>query len=190
MVREMNDAQCEMAGARRGRRAERSIEVRIGIGINTGECCVGNLGSEQRFDYSAIGDDVNLTSRLEGLTKLYGLAVVVGERTVEKIPPEGVFELDLIQVKGRTQPTRIFTLAELLDCDAARLARLRAVQDDFLGAYRAQRWNDAEAALTECYVIGCKGLDSYYGVFAERIASLRHAGLAADWDGAYAMTEK
>jgi adenylate cyclase len=189
MVREM-DALNATWKARAAAEGRAFSQVRIGIGINTGECCVGNLGSRQRFDYSAIGDDVNLTSRLEGLTKLYGLSVVVGERAAAKLPAESVFELDLIQVKGRSQTTRIYTLSELLDRDAAGLVRLSALQDAFLAAYRAQRWDEAEAALKRCRGEGCAALDVYYGVCRSRIAALRTATLAADWDGAFAMTEK
>ncbi|MCI0600720.1 MAG: adenylate/guanylate cyclase domain-containing protein, partial [Beijerinckiaceae bacterium] len=72
--------------------------IAIGIGINTGDCCVGNLGSTQRFDYSAIGDEVNVTSRLEGLTKLYGLPAVIGEGTARQCPSLSVLELDLVRV--------------------------------------------------------------------------------------------
>jgi adenylate cyclase len=76
-------------------------QVRIGIGVSTGECCVGNLGSNFRFDYSAIGDEVNLTSRLEGLTKIYGIAAVIGERTLTKAKRDfPTLELDLVTVKG------------------------------------------------------------------------------------------
>src|SRR5262249_39455748 len=84
--------------------------VMVGIGLNTGECCVGNLGSHQRFDYSVIGDEVNVCSRFEGLTKRYGLPLVTGEATVEAVPDLPFLELDLIRVKGRTQPSRIYTL--------------------------------------------------------------------------------
>src|SRR5262249_14784890 len=85
--------------------------VKIGIGINTGLCCVGNLGSVQRFDYSAIGDEVNITSRFEGLTKLYGVTAIIGQRALA--PGFPAFELDCVRVKGRTRPTHIYTLLDL-----------------------------------------------------------------------------
>src|SRR5256885_3684791 len=82
-------------------------EVRIGIGLNTGECCVGNMGSDQRFDYSVLGDNVNLCSRLEGQTKSYGVDIIASEATVTEAPAFAVLELDLIRVKGKTRPARI-----------------------------------------------------------------------------------
>jgi adenylate cyclase len=164
--------------------------VRIGIGINTGQCCVGNLGSKQRFDYSAIGDEVNVTSRLEGLTKLYGLPAVAGERTVNRCPELAVIEIDLIKVKGRARPTRIFGLAGVLSDGAEGIARLRPLHEEFLQAYRAQKWDETEMLIAQCRKAGVEALDTYYGVFAARIEKLRGAALDRDWDGAYAMTEK
>ena len=84
--------------------------VRLGIGLNTGICCVGNLGSETRFDYSVIGDNVNVASRLEGQSKTYDVGTVVGESTTARAPDFAFLELDLLKVKGKTEATRIFAL--------------------------------------------------------------------------------
>ena len=87
-----------------------AILLNAGIGINTGPCSVGNMGSKQRFAYSALGDAVNLASRLEGQTKSYGVNVLIGEDTQKSVPDLAVAELDLLQVKGKTKPVKIFTL--------------------------------------------------------------------------------
>ncbi len=164
--------------------------IAIGIGINTGECCVGNLGSSQRFDYSAIGDEVNVTSRLEGLTKLFGLPMVVSERTVSRCPNLPVLEVDLIRVKGRAQPTRIFVLGGVLGLDPGSIDSLRPLHEEFLKAYRVQKWDEAEFLLAKCAKAEVDALTSYYAVFASRIKMLREAELIAGWDGAYSMIEK
>ena len=166
-------------------------EVRIGVGINTGDCCVGNFGSSVRFDYSAIGDEVNVTSRLEGLCKLYGLTAVVSERTLATAKSDfPLLELDIVMVKGRARPNRIYTLLQLLGGDLDQLTRLQLRQEEFLYAYRAQKWNDAERALAACREIGIARLETYYSLFASRITALRDISLPSDWDGSFAMTEK
>jgi adenylate cyclase len=175
----------------KAREAGRSFPlVKIGIGINTGQCCVGNLGSKQRFDYSAIGDEVNVTSRLEGLTKLYGLPVVAGELTVKRCPGLAVIEIDLIQVKGRARPVRIFGLAHSFGFDELALARLLPLHQEFLRAYRAQKWDESAMLIAQCRKTGGEALETYYGVFAARIETLRAAAFGPDWDGVYAITTK
>jgi adenylate cyclase len=163
--------------------------VRIGIGINSGSCCVGNLGSALRFDYSAIGDDVNLTSRLEGLSKIYGLTAVIGEQTMA-VAPFPALELDAVRVKGRNRPTKLFTFLELLHHERAQLDRLQLIHAQFLEAYRAQHWTDAESIIAKCRAVGITRLEPYYALFLSRIEVLRKAALPPDWDATYVMTEK
>jgi len=176
--------------ARQALAAQRPFEpVRIGIGINTGSCCVGNLGSTHRFDYSVVGDEVNVTSRFEGLSKIYGMTAVVGERTMTSARASSL-ELDTVLVKGRVRPTRIFTFLELLHDEQPRLARLDPLHAQFLAAYRAQRWDDAEGLVAQCRAVDISRLEKYYSLFLTRIALLRRQPPAAQWDGAYVMTEK
>ena len=162
--------------------------VRIGIGLNSGECCVGNLGSAARFDYSAIGDDVNLTSRFEGLTKIYGVSILVGARAL--CPDFPALELDAVQVKGRERPETIYTLLQVLHKSEAALKRLKELHPKFLAAYRQQKWSEADNLLAECRRINVPELDTYYALFSSRIKLMRQAPPSASWDGSFEVLEK
>ena len=185
-MRELNDRWRDEASAA-GRPFK---EVRIGIGLNTGNCCVGNLGSVQRFDYSAIGDEVNIASRFEGLAKVYGMTVIVGGGTVRSVPEFAALELDLVRVSGREKPTAIFTFCSLLTDDEAKAAQLQRDHAEFLRAYRANRWDEAETAIARCEALGLAGLGAYYAVFRSRIAAYRVAPPPGDWGGVFTATEK
>ncbi len=163
-------------------------QVHIGMGLNTGPCCVGNLGSSYRFDYSAIGDDVNVTSRFEGLTKIYGVPAVAGQRSLA--PGINVLELDMVAVKGRTLPTQIYTFVDMLGGEKTQIERLEERHRAFLAAYRNQEWDAAERLVNDCRNIGVSQLDTCYSLFSERIGLLRQASLPANWDGSFTMTEK
>jgi len=167
-------------------------EVKIGVGLNTGVCCVGNLGSDQRFDYSVIGDEVNIASRFEGLTKQYGVTLAIGERTAELIEHTGMakIELDLVRVKGRNKPSNLYTLADTLEVPDGRIPDLVALHEAFIVAYRSQQWDEAEAKMHAAEAIGAPGLEKLYHIYADRIAHYRAEPPGADWDGAYTATEK
>ncbi|MBI4597146.1 MAG: adenylate/guanylate cyclase domain-containing protein [Candidatus Omnitrophica bacterium] len=167
--------------------------VHIGIGVNTGECVVGNLGSEQRFNYSVLGDSVNLASRLEGQSKEYRLDMILGEGTQTAVPMMATVELDLIRVKGRQAPTRIFGL--IGDETFARDEGFRALlprHQQMLSAYRAQRWEEAAAAIHECLAFDTPRtrLRVFYQRYLERIDRYQTSPPPADWDGVFASASK
>jgi adenylate cyclase len=151
-------------------------DVAIGIGLNSGECCVGNLGSDRHFDYSAIGDAVNVTQRLEALTKVYGVTLLVGEETVKRSPDLPFIEIDLVRLKGRKAPSRVFTL---LPNQVASGEHPR-----FLTAYRAARWEEARTLLASLQRSAPTPLVRVYETYQQRLEAL--AGSPAEvWDGVY-----
>lgn len=158
--------------------------VQLGIGLNTGVCCVGNLGSETRFDYSVIGDNVNVAARLEGQSKTYDVGTVVGESTTARAPDFAFLELDLLKVKGKTEATRIFAL---LGDHALRTSQgfiaLAERHSEFLARYRAKDWDAAEALSRECEKLNSARLDRLYALYRERIAGFRVNPPPSNWDG-------
>jgi len=172
------------------------VPIHTGVGINTGVCCVGNMGSQQRFDYSVLGDDVNLASRLEGQSKTYGVEIVVGENTRQKAPGFTYLELDLIRVKGKTKPVRIYTLLGDggLGKDAA-FQELAEQHEKLLTAYREQEWPTAVKILAKtsklaASVNGGIDLEKLYKLYAERIKTFRVDPPGKDWDGVFIATSK
>jgi len=166
------------------------IVIKTGIGLNTGSCTVGNLGSEQRFDYSVLGDDVNLSSRLEGQSKNYGVDIVIGENTRAKAPEFAGLELDLIRVKGKSVPVHIYTL--LGDAEHAKtpgFLKLQEKHEAFIKAYRSQKWIQAMALLRECRELE-PSLEALYELYTKRIEAFRAEPPGEGWDGVYVATSK
>jgi adenylate cyclase len=158
--------------------------VRLGIGLNTGICCVGNLGSETRFDYSVIGDNVNVASRLEGQSKTYDVGTVVGESTTARAPDFAFLELDLLKVKGKTEATRAFALlGDSALKQSPNFISLAERHGEFLARYRAKDWDVAEALSRECEKLNTSRLDRLYALYRERIDYFRINPPPPHWDG-------
>jgi len=160
--------------------------VQIGIGINTGECCVGNFGSQQHFDYSLLGDPVNLASRLEGLGKVYGIDLVIGEETANRLDDPALVEVDLVAVKGKSQAGHIYTLPPERIEEREFADRHSAL----LHAYRRQDWAAALRLLGDRRLAAARHLAPVYGLYQRRIAHFQTAAPPADWDGVFTAEEK
>jgi len=168
------------------------IPVNIGVGLNTGHATVGNFGSEQRLTYSCLGDEVNLASRLEGQCKTYGVGVIVGDNTGRQVPDFATLELDMVMVKGKTEPERIYALIG----DASVAARPEYItlvdrQMAFLLLYRTGGFAEALEIIREC-VDAASALgwqQGYYEMMRERVDSLIDES-PVDWNGVYVAKEK
>jgi adenylate cyclase len=158
--------------------------IAIGIGLNTGICCVGNFGSTQRFDYSAIGNDVNLASRFESLTKTYGLPIVVGQSTADAAADFAMVEIDLISVKGYAKPVRLFAL--LGDADYREHSDFQELvlrQHAMLDAYRSRQFELAERRLTALRKVADPSFARIWEIYEERIEAFRRQPPPDLWDG-------
>jgi adenylate cyclase len=169
------------------------IPLNAGIGLNTGVCVVGNMGSDQRFDYSVFGDSVNLASRLEGQSKEYGFPIIVGSRTALAVKDRfAILELDFIMVKGKKEPEVIYAIAGREDvAQSGRFQRLRNLTIEMLACYRSRDWEGALAAIERGRKTDeANALELLYELYEARIRGYLKNPPPKDWNGAFALLTK
>jgi adenylate cyclase len=169
------------------------IPINVGIGLNTGVGVVGNMGSDLKFNYSVLGDSVNLASRLEGQSKEYGFPIIAGSRTALAAKDKfAILELDFIMVKGKTEPEVIYAIAGREDAaHSAHFQRLRNLTIEMLACYRSRDWDGALAAIARGRKTeGAASLGLLYNLYEARILGYQKNPPPDDWNGAFALLTK
>jgi len=165
-------------------------EIKVGVGLNTGMMSVGNMGSEFRMAYTVMGDAVNLGSRLEGLTKQYGVEIIVSESTAEALPEFEYLELDYVAVKGKDKPVKIYEpiglSIELAKDQKSEIRRFNKA----LKLYRQQQWDMAEQEIFSLSQSATTLDRSVYKIYLDRIMYFRANPPDSDWDGVFTHTSK
>ena len=169
------------------------LPLRIGVGINTGQCLVGNLGSDLRFNYSVLGDPVNVAARLEGQTKYYGVPIIIGSKTGEMVKEKfAILELDLVTVVGRAEPETIYALLgreEVLS--DPRFQELRKLWSTMIYCYRSRDWEGALEAIQLCRSAEHNyGLGTPFDLYLKRIQAFQESSPPADWAGVFVAETK
>jgi adenylate cyclase len=165
--------------------------VKFGVGLNTGECSVGNMGSQQRFDYSALGDEVNIASRLEGSSKQFGVDIVASAATRDEAPEFAWLEIDQVKLKNKTRAVALYALAggqAYADSDAFR--RLSELHEDMLAAYRARKFAAARQHAAEAAALAPPEVRGLYDYNVKRFAALDSEALPESWAPVIALDEK
>ncbi len=169
------------------------IPLNVGVGLNTGVCVVGNMGSDLRFDYSVLGDSVNLASRLEGQSKEYGFPIIIGSRTALAVKDKfAILELDFIMVKGKKEPEVIYAIAGREDtAQSGRFQRLRNLTIEMLACYRSRDWEGALAAIERGRrTDDARSLEPLFNLYEARIRGYQNNPPPEDWNGAFALLTK
>src|SRR6266568_3017615 len=169
------------------------IPLNAGIGLNTGNCVVGNMGSDLKLNYSVFGDSVNLASRLEGQSKEYGFPIIIGSKTALAVKEKfAILELDFIMVKGKKEPEVIYAIAGRQDtAHSARFQRLRNLTIEMLACYRNRDWEGALAAIERGRRTDeARSLELLYNLYEARILGYRENPPPEDWNGAFALLTK
>jgi adenylate cyclase len=169
------------------------MPLRVGIGLNTGPCVVGNIGSDFRFNYSVLGDTVNVASRLEARTKDYRIPIVIGEGTAQKAKEKfATMEIDRVQVKGKTQPETVFTVLGRAELGRdPNFLELQELTTKMLQYYREQNWTQALDTIEPCRKAAEGfGVGALYHMYAERIEAFRRNPPPSDWNGVYEAESK
>ncbi|MEP9387636.1 adenylate/guanylate cyclase domain-containing protein [Mesorhizobium sp. KR9-304] len=165
--------------------------VKIGVGLNSGICCVGNLGSRQRFDYSAIGDSVNVGSRIEGLTKQYGVSNLIAESTARGVQGLAMLEIDKVMVVGRDEATLVYTLLGGRErAQDEEFIELKRLHDRFLANYRSMCFDAAANDLALLMKAAPHQLEKVYSEYQRRLDAYLVTPPAAGWDGSYRAEHK